>query len=188
MNNLETPQPGEFDPTGEEHVANNLAQLDELMDMLKHMEDESNIDLRNKRKMYETPLPPLFHATTAEGAKAIARDGLMSSELMFDNSEVVSLSDTVKFALDCAAETRQMPREQLVVLEITTRGQDRDLFKSFLKFTVRDYEKLAGLPPSGLPDGPIHEVHFEGADGISPDFIYQLTPQEAADFSVRESS
>lgn len=54
------------------------------------------------------------------------RDGLQPSELMYDDSQVVSLSDTVQFALDCASQTQQVPPEDLVVLEITTRGQDQD--------------------------------------------------------------
>lgn len=125
-------------------------------------------------KMYHTPLPEaLFHATTRERAKSIMKQGLLPHQLIFDEEEVVSLSDTVKYAKFCASVTQGVPEDDLVVLEITTQGLDRELAKSFLH-----------LPPPSQPDVVMHEVHF--CAPISSDFLYQLSPKEVSEIESQE--
>lgn len=150
------------------------AMVAELNKWAEELADSAAEEQEKIEKMYYTPLPPaLFHATTIERAKSIMQQGLLPHRLIFDEEEVVSLSDTVKYAKFCASVTQGVPEGDLVVLEITTQGLDRELAKSFLH-----------LPPPSQPAADMHEVHYSAP--ISSDFIYQLSPEETSEIEAQE--
>lgn len=126
-------------------------------------------------KMYYSRLPlGLYHATRKENAGSIKAEGLHPSELMYENDQAVSLSDTIEYALMCAGITQGAAPEELTVLEITTQGLDREMAKSFLQ-----------MPNPFKPGENLHEVHY--SETINPDWIHELTSEEIAELTQKET-
>lgn len=148
-----------------------LAGLDRWADdMMKGADQEA----QSIEQIYHSRLPgALFHATTRAGAEQIKKEGLKPSPLQFENNKVVSLSDSIRYAKFCASETQGVPPEELVVLEVTTQGLDREDAKSFL---LLDNPLIRGEK--------LHEVHY--GKPINPDWIYELSPHEIVDIERNE--
>lgn len=147
-----------------QEIHNAIAELDAQTRQQRELTDE----------MYYSRLPlVLFHATTSQKAKRIMLEGLLPQRLIYEDTEVVSLSDTIGFAKFCASTTQGVAPSDLAVLEITTQGLDRELAQSFLTL-------LNPVKPNEL----LHEVHYHAP--ISADFIYKLSAEEAAEIEKTE--
>ena len=121
--------------------------------------DEKEAHYEKRRK----PLPEkLYHVTTRENAQTIMRGGLDPSKLIFENREVVGLSDDIDFAMRVAQETQQTTAGDLVILEIDTRHLSPSRIENYLR--TADPENLDPLEAAA-----IHEVHYEST--IPPDAI-----------------
>lgn len=148
--------------------------LADLQDWAKESEASSREAEAAHDAMYYSKLPEaLFHTTTPANAKRILLEGLKPHQLEFEPDKVVSLSDTIGFAKFCASVTQDTPKGELVVLEITTQGLDREVARSFLK-----------LPNKIKPGEPLHEVHY--TEPINADFIHQLSTTEVAELEKEE--
>ena len=146
-----------------------LAELDDWADKIR---SSKLLDRAEEEKIFHSPLPvALFHATTRANAEQIRIDGLRPSQLEFDKNIVVSLSDSVRYAKFCASITQATNENELVVLEVTTKGLERANTKSFLSFDdlVVVGEKM-------------HEVHYDGV--VSPDWIHELSAAEIAELEA----
>lgn len=106
------------------------------------------------REKRQKPLPDkLYHITTRQNADQIIRRGLDPSKLMFENRDVVSLSDNISFAMRIAQETQKTGFDDLVVLEIDTENLDRSLVENYLREADPDN-------PSPIEAAAVHEVHY----------------------------
>lgn len=160
------------EPPSLEQIHAMLADLDEWGRQLSRDAEEA---YELEKKLYGSPLPTaLFHATTPDRAAQIREKGLQPSRLSFEDRDAVCLSDTIGYARFCASKMQGVPPEDLVVLEVTTEGLPRDRIRSYLS-----------LSNPIEPDEPLHEVHSEVP--IQPDWLYELTPEEAAEIESTES-
>lgn len=156
----------------------NLDAMHELLvgldSWVEKMKAQNQIEDEALDKIYNSRLPPaLYHATTAANARRIATEGLKPSSLMTENTEVVSLSDTISYAKFCASETQGVAPGELVIFEVTVQGLDREEAKSYLL-----------LENPLVPGEKLHEVHY--GQPIDPDWLYQLTPAEIVDIELAE--
>lgn len=157
-----------------EQLASIHQMLADFTEWAKEQEANGKEAEEMHEKMYYSKLPEaLFHATTPAKAKRIMLEGLKPHQLEFEPDVVVSLSDTITFAKFCAGVTQETPEDDLVVLEITTRGLDRAQARSFLQ-----------LPNKVLPNEPMHEVHYY--EPINADWIHSLTSDEIAEIEKEE--
>jgi hypothetical protein len=162
--------PTELDPDSLQEF---LADLDRWADEMRQRADTESEAVE---KIYYSRLPEaLFHATTKEGARKVRVEGLKPSPLQFEDNKVISLSDSIQYAKFCASQTQGVPPDELTILEITTQGIDREEAKSYLQM---DNPYIKGEK--------LHEVHY--AKAINPDWIHELTPEEAAEIERAESS
>ncbi len=152
--NLEKPK----NPDADELLKN----IDEFHEEMRRRLDE----IDEKEAAYEKrrkPLPEkLYHVTTRQNAQRIMREGLDPSKLIFEDREVVGLSDDIDFAMRVAQETQQTIAGNLVILEIDTRHLMRSRIENYLR--TADPEN-----PDPLEAAAIHEVHYEST--IPPDAI-----------------
>lgn len=150
-----------------------LAGLDQWAEEIRQQADA---DSESVEQIYYSRLPEaLFHATTKGKAKQIKAEGLKPSTLQFEDNEVVSLSDSIGYAKFCASQTQGVAPEELVILEVTTQGLDREEAKSYLQMD-NPYVKGEKL----------HEVHYGKA--VNPDWIHELSPAEAAEIELTENA
>lgn len=154
------------DKIADTDAKNELAAIHQMLAELDSAREHIAKDIDNVDKIYYSRLPvALFHATTQERAMQIAQDGLKPSKLQFEKKAAVSLSDTVKYAKFCASVTQNVNPSELVVLEITTQGLDRENMESYL---------LLDNPHDSTEK--LHEVH--SLVPISPDWVHQLSDDE----------
>ncbi|MBA3678807.1 hypothetical protein H0W80_01240 [Candidatus Saccharibacteria bacterium] len=156
-----------------EELASIHQMLADLEDWAKQLAIESREAEDLHEKMYYSRLPEaLFHATTQANAKRIMLEGLQPHQLEYEPESVVSLSGTIDFARFCASVTQDT--DDLVILEITTQGLNREQAKSFLQ-----------LPNKIKPGEPLHEVHY--LEPISSDYIYELTVEQIQKIEAKKS-
>ncbi len=116
------------------------------------------------------PIPEvLFHVTTKENAEQILKEGLDPSKLMFENREVVSLSDDINFALGVAKITQGIDPKKLVVLEIYTKYLTPSRIHNYLRSEDPS-------DPDPINRAAVHEVHYEST--ITPEAIKIHKPKE----------
>jgi len=101
------------------------------------------------------PLPDkLYHVTTREDYYNIMNNGLQPSSLMFEDKEVVSLSDEVDYARDIVETTQaDTHHNSLVVLEIDTDELEPKEVDNYLR--EEDPEKQ-----DPIESAEIHEAHY----------------------------
>ncbi len=106
------------------------------------------------REKRQKPLPDkLYHVTTRQNADQIIREGLNLSKLIFENRDVVSLSDDIFFAMRVAQETQKTDFDDLVILEIDAENLDRSVVENYLREADPDN-------PNPVEAAVIHEVHY----------------------------
>jgi hypothetical protein len=150
-----------------ESIHRALAEIDALSENSVHSREWLE-------KVCYSRLPDaLFHATTKDKAERIKEDGLNPSKLQYEDRKVVSLSDTVAYAKFCASQTNGVDPTELVILEVTTQGIDRENFESYLAFA----------DPHDMNE-QLHEVH--SIVPISPDWIHRLTPEDVVQLESNE--
>ena len=144
------------------NISDRDRRANEMQKEFDLMLDEARRRLKKWEEL-EMPIPEkLYHVTTRENAEQIMKEGLDPAKLIFDKSEVVSLSDDIPFALDVVSETQNTIPEKLVVLEIDTRHLTPSRIRNYLKKADPDNT-------SPLRGAAIHEVHYEST--IPPEAI-----------------
>ena len=137
-------------------------EIDEMISALDRWRNK----LEKNEKYYEKrrkELPEkLYHITTRQKLKQILEEGLEPSKLIFENKEVVSLSDDIDFAVKIATKTQHTTPSNLVVLEIDTGYLIPSRIENYLREADSDN-------PDSLDAAAIHEVHYES--NIPPEVI-----------------
>jgi len=156
--NQELPQNFEHEKPAESLGGKIDAMKEAIHSHLKEL-DEQEAYYEKRRK----PLPDkIYHVTTRQNAQQILREGLDPSKLMYEDSEVISLSDNIDFAIGVARVTQNTTERNLVVLEIDTRHLTPARVHNYLR-------KADPGNPNPIDAAEIHEVHYEST--ISPDAI-----------------
>lgn len=150
----------------EKPVNPDVEQLSSEVDEF-HAEMRRRLDEIDEKEAYyekrRKPIPEkMYHATTHQNAQRVMREGLDPSKLIFEDREVVGLSDDIDFAMRVAQETQQTTAGNLVILEIDTRHLNPSRIENYLR--TSDPKN-----PDPTEAAAIHEVHYEST--IPPDAI-----------------
>lgn len=114
-------------------------------------------------KERQKPLPDkLYHITTRQNADQIMRGGLDPSKLIFENRDVVSLSDDIPFAMRLVQETQKTNFDDSVIFEINTKNLNHSFVENYLREANPDN-------PNPIEASAIHEVHYGAA--VPPEAI-----------------
>lgn len=138
---------------------NKLEKFDETISSRRKELQEQEI----QEKQREVMLPEkVYHVTTKQKAQQIIQEGLNPTKLIFEDKEVVCLSDDVNFAMNVASVTQNVAPQNLVVLEIDTQY--------LMPSRVHNYLRKADFDNSrSLDAAPIHEIHYDSI--ITPEAI-----------------
>lgn len=143
----------------EEQILRSIDEFTSAMHRRLKELDEQEAYFEKRRKS----LPEkLYHATTKENARQILKEGLDPSKLYLEDSEVVSLSDDIDFAIGVARITKQTTPQNLVALEIDTQYLTPSRVHNYLR-------KADPNNPDPIEAAEIHEAHYESI--IPPDAI-----------------
>ncbi len=136
--------------------------IDELLGSITSLSQEMH-ERFDKHESRIKPIPAkLYHVTKKSNVEQILAEGLESSTLMFEDTDVVSLSDDIPFALSVAEKTQKANQSDLVVLEIDTAYLTPSRIDNYLR--EEDPAEAKALDAAA-----IHEVHYQSA--IPPEAI-----------------
>lgn len=135
----------------------------DFLNRLEEQISEIREDLEQSKER-QKPLPDeLYHVTTRENYYNIINNGLDPSSLIFEDKEVVSLSDDIEFAKKVAEQTQtDTHHNSLVVLEVDTDELNSSEVDNYLR------EEDPNESDS-VKSAECHEVHYN--DEIPPDAI-----------------
>lgn len=136
-----------FSPKNEEDQEKTLNKIENRIEKVR-----SSIESAKER---QKPLPDeLYHVTTREEYYNIINNGLQPSSLMFEDKEVVSLSDEVDYAKEIVETTQaDTHHNSLVVLEVDTDELESKEIDNYLR--EEDPEN-----PNSIEGAEIQEVHY----------------------------
>lgn len=132
--------------------------LDETSSLASELREKWEKDEARQKRIPEK----LYHVTKRSNADQILQEGIDPSRLIFENKEVVSLSDDIQFALSVASQTQNVPEANLTVLEIDTAYLTPSRIDNYL----REEDPTESNPTEAAA---IHEVHYQST--IPPEAI-----------------
>ncbi|MFZ5364983.1 MAG: hypothetical protein ACOZBH_02155 [Patescibacteria group bacterium] len=144
----------------------NFDNPEEMFESIHNWALEMHRRIDEREKYFEQrrkPLPEkLYHVTTRKNAQQILKEGIDPSKLILEDSEVVSLSDDIDYAMGVAEVTQNAKKGDLAVLEIDTKYLTPSRTKNYLL-------KADPENPDPIEGAEIHEAHYEST--IPPEAI-----------------
>lgn len=141
---------------------NSTEDIQKLNDEISAMSSEMYAKWE-KDEAREIKIPEkLYHVTKRSNVDQILQEGIDPSTLIFEDKDVVSLSDDIPFALSVAEQTQNISQKDLAVLEIDTAYLTPSRIENYLR-----KEDTTELNP--VKAAAVHEVHYQSA--IPPEAI-----------------